>query len=82
MNPIVNIDLRNHTLYNSADHYSFLRKRFKAELLMVNTNKGSCRCRLFDIDTGELVVGNFDTMLKYIEDQQIVIRVHDNISSL
>jgi len=74
-NPWVVLDLRNHPMYSTVEHYKFLCKRFDAELTMINTNKGSIRCRLYDIDSGKLVSKNFDCSVEWVEEGEISVKL-------
>lgn len=74
-NPIVTVDLREHPRYSTAEYYSFLCDVFKAEVLMLNTNKSTARVRLFDTITNEVIVKNLDISTSYIVEDEIVIKV-------
>jgi len=71
--PRVKVDLRNHPYYSTIEHHKFLAKIFDAEILMLNVNKGTMRVRVYDVDTGEIVTGNFDMDMSYIIDDQITV---------
>lgn len=71
--PRVRVDLRNHPHYSTNEHHKFLAKIFDAEILMLNVNKGTMRVRVYDVDTGELVTGNFDMDMSYIVDDSLTI---------
>lgn len=74
-NPIVTVDFRKHPLYSSADYYSFLCDIFKAEILTLNTNKGTMRVRLFHTETDELITKNLDCSTEFIVEDEIVIKL-------
>ena len=71
--PRVQVDLRHHPYYSTVEHRKFLAKMFDAEILMLNVNKGTMRVRLYDINTNELVIGNFDLDMSYIIDESVTI---------
>lgn len=74
-NPFVTIDLTEHPMYSTVDYYKFLARVWKAEVLMLNVNKGNMRVRLYDIETGKLDRGNFDVGMEYIVEDEIVVKV-------
>ena len=73
-NPWISVDLRNHPLYSNVDYYHQYAKVWKAEVLMINTNKGSLRVRLFHED-GEPFVKNFETSYEYVLEDNFQVRV-------
>lgn len=68
-NPFVKVDL---TDYERL-HPSF-RHVWQAELLMINTNKGTIRARIYD-DKRNLVAGNLDLPMDVIVDNQFTVKV-------
>jgi len=73
-NPCIGVDLRNHPLYSNVDYYHQYAKVWKAEVLMINTNKGTLRVRLFHKD-GEPFVKNFETSYEYVLEDNFQVRV-------
>lgn len=74
MNPIVTVDTND---INSPNLHPTLRGVFNAELTMINTNKGTMRCRLMNTKTGEVVIRNLDLPMTTIVGDEIIVRVRD-----
>lgn len=69
-NPVVRVDLTEHYRY---DELFSKFKSISAEILTINTNTGTFRCRLYDTDTGKLLYGNENLNLSVIEEDAIII---------
>lgn len=69
-NPVVRVDLTGHYRY---DELFSKFKSISAEILTINTNTGTFRCRLYNTDTGKLLYGSVDLNLSVIVEDAIII---------
>lgn len=69
-NPVVRVDLIEHDRYGEL--FSEVES-ISAEILTINTNTGTFRCRLYDTDTGKFLYGNVDLKLSVIVEDAIII---------
>ncbi|QDB73287.1 helicase c2 [Vibrio phage VAP7] len=74
--PRVTVDLSEHPMYSTCDFYAERARKWTAEILVLNLNTGTIRCRLYDKPDDEIpVYGNMDLDASYIMDQEIAVKL-------